>query len=75
MKNTTITVRASDSVYFLTQYEYLTATQNGFWDHLGSEEIMSVEEECMVDWRKIWFDRWCELCMSPPIVLNGINKG
>lgn len=54
MKNPTVTVTTS-SVYYLTADEYLIATENGFLNQLDAEEILSVEEELKVDWRKIGF--------------------
>jgi hypothetical protein len=33
----------------------LTATQNGVLDHLGSEEILSVDEDLKDNWKKIGF--------------------
>tara|TARA_R110002111_G_scaffold100976_6_gene156464 strand:+ start:22880 stop:23047 length:168 start_codon:yes stop_codon:yes gene_type:complete len=55
MKNPTITVTTTNSIYFLSEDEYLIATQNGILNHIGAEEILSVEEELKVDWRKIGF--------------------
>jgi len=54
MKHPTITVTTTSSIYYLTADEFITATQNGFLDHL-TEEIVSVEEELRVDWKKIGF--------------------
>lgn len=55
MKNPTITVTTTEAIYYLTADEFHRATENGILDRLGSEEILSVEEECMVDWKKIGF--------------------
>tara|TARA_R110002126_G_scaffold133863_3_gene277966 strand:- start:799 stop:966 length:168 start_codon:yes stop_codon:yes gene_type:complete len=55
MKEPTITVTTTNSVYYLTIDGFLRATQNGYLDHLGSEEIVSVDEGFTVDWKKIGF--------------------
>lgn len=44
MKNPTITVTTTESVYYLTSDEYSRAVQNGLEDLLGAEVILSVEE-------------------------------
>lgn len=48
----TYTITTNESVYFLTDEEYQSATQNGLLDYLGEEEILSVTEPKRVDWMK-----------------------
>lgn len=51
----TITITTTSSVYYLTAEEFNRATENGIMDRLGSEEILSVQDDLKVDWRKIGF--------------------
>ncbi|MEQ8853621.1 MAG: hypothetical protein RID21_13495 [Gimesia sp.] len=53
--NPTVTVTTTNSIYYLTADEFMTATENGFLDRLGSEEILSVQDDLKVDWKKIGF--------------------
>ncbi len=46
------TITTNESVYHLTDEEYRNATENGFLNHLGEEEILSVTEPKRVDWRR-----------------------